>query len=87
MDGLTQIYAETLYESAGKVVEEEDDQSLAKYNHLLNDKVAAILQQVLVENPLPYELQDFQKLALHAIGNFQNVILISPTGSEKPSRW
>ena len=84
MDGLTQIYAETLYESAGKVVEEEDDQiSLAKYNHLLNDKVATILQQVLVENPLPFELQDFQKLALHAIGNFQNVILISPTGSGK----
>ena len=83
---VTEMYAQaqTLYESAGELVEEEEGQiSLTRYSHLLNDNVASILEQVLVENPLPFELQDFQKLALHAIGNLQNVILITPTGSGK----
>ena len=35
------------------------------------------------ENPLPFELAEFQKLAIHALGSMKNVILISPTGSGK----
>ena len=66
-----------LYEKAGELVDEEENQiSLTEHNHLLNDHVATILEQVLDENPLPYSLQDFQKLALHAIGSLKNVILI-----------
>ena len=73
-----------LYEKAGELVDEEENQiSLTEHNHLLNDHVATILEQVLEENPLHYSLQDFQKLALHAIGSLKNVILISPTGSGK----
>ena len=66
-----------LYEKAGELVEEEENQiSLTEHSHLLNDNVATIIEQVLEENPLPYSLQDFQKLALHAIGSLKNVILI-----------
>ena len=72
------------YEQAGEIVKEDDNQiTLEKHRHLLNDEIATIIEQVLIENPLPYKLQDFQKLALHALGSLKNVILISPTGSGK----
>jgi hypothetical protein len=68
---------EVLYDEAGKLVDEEEDQiSLSKYSYLLRDEVAIILEQVLEEKPLPFLLADFQKLAIHAIGSLQNVILI-----------
>ena len=73
-------YAGELYINAG---EQEEDISVDKYGHLLVDKVAQTLQIVLEENPLPFELQDFQKLTLHALVSGENVILISPTGSGK----
>ena len=79
-----QMYAENLYEKAGDFVDEEESQiSLTKYGFLLNDEVASILQQVLEENLLSFELEDFQKLAIHAIGSMQNVVLVSPCGSGK----
>ena len=75
---------DTLYDEAGKLVSADDDQiSLTKYCHLLRDDVALTLAQVLEENPLQFELADFQKVASHAIGSMQNVVLISPTGSGK----
>ena len=75
---------DTLYDEAGKLVSADDDQiSLTKYCHLLRDDVALTLAQVLEENPLQFELADFQKVAIHAIGSMQNVVLISPTGSGK----
>ena len=77
-------YVDSLLSMAGEVVEEEENQiSIARNEYLLNDKVGSILQSVLEENPLPYALQDFQKLALHALGSLKNVILVSPTGSGK----
>ena len=73
-----------LYDQAGEKVEEEESQiSLMKYHHLWRDEVATIIAEVLEEHPLSFHLQDFQKLALHAIGNLQNVILLTPTGSGK----
>ena len=70
-------YLDNQYEEAGKLVAEEENQiSLTSHSHLLNDEVAIILQQVLEEHPLSFELQDFQKLALHSIGSMNNVILI-----------
>ena len=38
---------------------------------------------VLLENPLPFELQDFQLLTLHSLGSLRNVILLAPTGRGK----
>ena len=65
-------YCDPLYEQAGELVEEEENQiSLTRFSHLLNDEVAGILEKVLVENPLPFPLQDFQKIALHAIGSLK----------------
>ena len=56
---------------------------MEKYAHLLKDEINVFLNQVLDENPLPFILQDFQKLSIHALGRGYNVILISPTGSGK----
>ena len=77
IEGNLMNYLDNQYEEAGKLVEEEENQiSLTSHSHLLNDEVAIILQQVLEEHPLSFELQDFQKLALHSIGSMNNVILI-----------
>ena len=74
------------YEGAGTIVAAERDQiSLTNHGHLLTDEVANFLAEVLAENPLPFEVADFQKLAVHAIGSLKNVVLISPTGSGKHS--
>ena len=82
VDSTLESYVESLLVKAGEVVEEEENQiSIPKHEYLLNDKIGSILQAVLEENPLPYVLQDFQKLALHALGSLKNVILVSPTGS------
>ena len=84
LDSTLKSYVDGLLSKAGEVIEEEENQiSIAKHEYLLNDKVGSILQSVLEENPLPYALQDFQKLALHALGSLKNVILVSPTGSGK----
>ena len=70
-------YSDSLYEEAGEMMEEEENPiTLSKYSHLLNDEVATIIKSVLDENPLPFPLQDFQKLALHALGSKNNVILV-----------
>ena len=77
-------YTNSLYNTAGTLVEEQEDEiSLVKYNHLLSDHVASIIKEVLGEYPLPYELQEFQLVALHALGSGHNVILQAPTGAGK----
>ena len=74
--------AKSLFDKAGELVEEDVGEiSFVKYQHLLNDSVAMIIDEVLSENHLPFKLQDFQLLTLHCIGSLKNVILISPTGS------
>ena len=76
--------AHELYEKAGNEVKEDAEEiTIEKYNYLLNDSVHLIIQEVLAENPLPFQLQDFQLLTLHCLGSLKNVILISPTGSGK----
>ena len=77
------IYGKMIDEKSGELVGEEDQISLRKHQFLLNDKVACILKGVLEENPLDFDLEDFQKIAIHALGSLQNVVLISPTGSGK----
>ena len=73
--------AKSLYDMAGEVQEEDlGEISITRYQHLLNDSVAHIIQEVLLENPLPFKLDDFQLITLHCIGSLKNVILISPTG-------
>ena len=73
------------YEKAGKEVSvSENGISLREYPHLLTDRVNSALCAVLSEDVrIPFELADFQKLTLHAIGSLNNVVLIAPTGSGK----
>ena len=74
-------YASKHYEQAGDLVDEQDDEiSLIKYSYLLSNRIAIIINE---ENPLKFDLHDFQKVALHALGSGQNVILMAPTGAGK----
>ena len=83
-DEISKEQAEELYEQAGLLINEDADEfTLDKHTHLLNDSVDLIIREVLAENPLPFQLQDFQRLTLHCLGSLKNVILISPTGSGK----
>ena len=71
-------------EKAVSLVEEPKEEiTLARNIHLLCDKVHLHLLKVLFENPLNFELQDFQKVAIHVLGSGQNFILVSPKGSGK----
>ena len=76
--------ADMLYEMAGELVAEDAEQlTIEKYEHLLSDKVHGIIQEVLQENNVGYELQDFQMLTLHCLGNLNNVVLVCGTGCGK----
>ena len=76
-----------MYEKVGELIPEAPDQiNVKKYSHLLSDKVHLVIQEVLLENQISFQLQDFQLLTLHVLGNFQNVILVNPTGSGKQTR-
>ena len=72
--------AEWLYNEA---VEDASQISLQKYGYLLRDEVHLIIKEVLEEKQLAFKLQDFQLLSLHCLGNKNNVVLVSPTGSGK----
>ena len=81
---LSKERALNLYNEAGELVEEDKEQiTLQKNSHLLSDTVHIIIQEVLRENPVPFELQEFQLLCLHCIGSLQHCILLAPTGMGK----
>ena len=79
--------ADYLYDKAGELIDEDPPGiTLAKHEQLLlNDQVDHIIKKVLHETGVErrFKLQDFQLLTLHCLGNKNNVILISPTGSGK----
>ena len=73
--------AKSLYYMAGHIQDEDEGEiTIERHQHLLNDSVALIIEEVLAENPLPFKLEQFQLLTLHCIGSLKSVILISPTG-------
>ena len=75
--------ANHLYGEAGKLIAEDKSEiKVLHHSHLLNDQVDAAIKEVLRCNPLPFQLDEFQLLALHCLGSGKNVVLISPTG-----RW
>ena len=79
--GISQEMSRYLYDKAGELVPEDAEEiSLTRYQFLLKDSIALIIEEVLFENPLPFKLQQFQLLTLHCIGSLRNVILVSPTG-------
>ena len=82
---ISQAQADYNYMMAGTEIPEPPDQiSVEKYQHLmLNDKVHQNIMEVLTEANITFQLADFQMISLHVLGNQQNLILISPTGSGK----
>ena len=82
----SKVTATENYENAGAVIPEDAEQiTLEKFQHLFSDSVHLIIQEVLREHPVPFKLQQFQLITLHALGSLKNVILLSPTGSGKGS--
>ena len=79
------LYMKKIYEEVGiqSDAEPEGKLTIEKNLHLLRDEVALLIEEVLEEHPLPYQLKDLQKLVLHQIGSLNNVILVSPIGSGK----
>ena len=76
--------ADALFGQVGEEVEDEEDQiNFETYSNMFSDSVHKHLMELLEELHLPYELAEFQKVALHSIGSGKNTILISPTGSDK----
>ena len=72
------------YQSAGVEVPEEHERILIRdYEHLMDSSVNSILDKVVQEANMPYSPVDFQRLAINALGQSQNVILVSPIGSGK----
>ena len=79
---ISSCVAKTNYDMAGVEVPEDNDQiSIVKYAHLLNDYVHQYIHEVLLEIQLPYKLSDFQLLSLHVLGSNKN--LLFPAGSGK----
>ena len=76
--------SDVLYDTAGMLIKEDEHKiTMRSHNYLLNDFVHSVIQEVLNEHPIPFKLQDFQLLTLHALGSQKNVVLVSPTGSGK----
>ena len=81
---ITESDARRNYEGAGKFVQEEAEQiSLEMYGHLINPSNDHILETVLQDLSLPYQLADFQIISLHTLFQKRDLILLSPTGSGK----
>ena len=60
------LYMKKIYEEVGSKSDAEPEGKLTieKNLHLLRDEVAFLIEEVLEEHPLPYQLKDFQKLVL-----------------------
>ena len=68
----------SLYKKAGTLTREDPvSLTIPRNEHLLSDKVDLIIKEVLLENPLLCELQEFQLLTLHCLGLLRNVILLA----------
>jgi Lhr-like helicase len=50
---------------------------------MLSDHVHQKIMEVLSETNITLKLADFQLVSLHVLGNQQNLVLVSPTGSGK----
>ena len=76
--------AKANYMSAGTVVEEEEDQITIEGNrNLISEEVENILDKIVEEINLPYRPSPFQRIAINTLGELNNLILVSPTGSGK----
>ena len=81
---ITESEAKRNYEETGSFMLEESDQiSLEKHQHLINPSNAEVLKSVLHDLNLPYHLSDFQTISVHTLLEKKDLLLLSPTGSGK----
>ena len=81
---ISEVQATANYKAAGKEVEEEQEKiTIAGNAHLMSTEVNALLDKVVEKLDMPYKPAEFQRVAINALGEQKNVILVSPTGSGK----
>ena len=81
---ISEEHAQRNYANAGmEVIEEAETITVQKYQHLMDSRVNGVLDDVVGKLGLPYRLVEFQRVAINALGQGLNVVLVSPTGSGK----
>ena len=81
---ISEEHAKRNYANAGmEVIEEVETITVHKYQHLMDSRVNGVLDDVVGKLGLPYRLVEFQRVAINALGQGLNVVLVSPTGSGK----
>ena len=82
--GISEIQSRANLDAAGTEVEEEDDRiTVANNLDMMSPEVDAILDKIVKDLGMPYMPAEFQRVAINALGEMRNVILVSPTGSGK----
>ena len=82
--GISEEQARFNLANAGTEVEEEADRiTIAGNLDLINPETDAILDRIVDKLNMPYKPAEFQRVAVNALGEMRNVILVSPTGSGK----
>ena len=86
---ISETDAKVNYEEAGRLVPEEKDHiSIDQHPEIMDSPlISQVLSKILGDLALPYNLSDFQKLALHTLLQKKDLIVISPTGSGKESNF
>ena len=86
MDNLaiSEVQASKNLAAAGIEVDEEDERITVEGNqHLMKPEVNDILNRIVCELNMSYQPAEFQRVAVNALGDMKNVVLVSPTGSGK----
>ena len=83
---ITEEAAVRNFEEAGTLVLEKSDTiSIEKHADIMDSSKTAVLDSVLQDLTLPYDLSDFQKLSINTLLQKKDLVLLSPTGSGKES--
>ena len=76
--------ARSNYEAAGTLVDEEPERiTIAEYNHLIDEVVDTVFNEVLADAKIKYTPVDFQRISVNVLAKQKTLILISPTGTGK----
>ena len=82
--GISFAQAKANYDVAGTEVKEERDCiTVAGNSDLMDPDTDAILDKIVEDIKMQYKPAEFQRVAVNALGQMMNVILVSPCGSGK----
>ena len=81
---ISQEQADKNYEAAGREVNEEEERiRIGDYQNEIDPDVDSKLDEIVARLKMPYLPANFQRVAINALVQLKNVVLISPTGSGK----